>query len=111
METTTQTLQTEIIVAFIGMFASIIVAVISAISAFKNRKNAIDGEFKKDMNSKLDAILQQNPVVVHRVDAMEKRLEREESVIRELEASIARVDESAKTAHRRIDGMERKVNG
>ena len=108
MEATTHTLQTEIIVAFIGLFGSVLVAVVSAISAFRNRKNAIDGEFKKDINTKLDAILQQNPVVVHRVDAMEKRLEKEESAIRELEASIVRVDESAKTAHRRIDGLERK---
>jgi len=108
METATHTLQTEIIVAFIGMFGAILVAAISAISTFKNRKNAIDGDFKKDVNDKLDTILRASPVVMHRVDAMEKRLAKEESAIRELESSIARVDESAKAAHRRIDGLERK---
>jgi hypothetical protein len=99
-------MQTEIVVAFIGMFGAILVAVISAISTFRNRKNTIDGEFKKETHSKLDAILQQSPVVIHRMDAMEKRLAKEESAICELEASIARVDESAKTAYRR-NGKEK----
>ena len=106
-----QTTSIEIIVALIGMFSAIVVAGISAYVAFKNRKNAIDGDFKQSVNLKLDNILQQTPVVVHRIDVHDRRLDKMDDALRVLQNEQARVDESSKSAHRRIDGMERRANG
>jgi len=92
-------LQTKVTVALIGMFSAIIVAAFSAVSSHKNRKNAIDGEFKSGVTGMLDEIRQQHPVILHRIDALEKK----QDASNEVKERLARVEESAKAAHKRLD--------
>ena len=95
-------MQAEVVISMIGTFGAIIVAAISAISSRRNRKNAIDEEFKKSVTGSLADIKQEFPVVLHRINALEAKQDASNAI----KERLARNEESTRSAHKRIDGIK-----
>ena len=83
-----------LLIAIIGCFVGL-----AGWLSGRDKKIVGDAEWRGTINGKLDAIL-----------GIDKRVVALESEVKEHGKAIAKVEESTKSAHHRIDGMEEKKN-